>query len=134
MCEVIGSLPEGRPLVDLVLSGHAHCLEYLRTGNTGHADSHINWIICGGSGFSLRRQRREGPELMETFDGNEDSTRKVARSLLYIGRSGRGSQKRRPYSFYGLMFRMVAHPSSWSDRLSLSGRNTSGAIAKLSRL
>lgn len=97
--EVIGSLPEGRPLVDLVLSGHAHCLEYLRTGNTGHADSHINWIICGGSGFSLRRQRREGPELMETFDGHEGSTRKVARSLLYVGRSGRGSQKRRPYSF-----------------------------------
>ncbi|MBW4426634.1 MAG: metallophosphoesterase [Nostoc desertorum CM1-VF14] len=91
----IGSLTQGRPLVDLVLNGHAHCLEHLETMDTGHADSHIHWIVCGGSGFSLRRQRPEGADLMETF-GNEN--RLVARSHLFIGRNGEGSQKRRPYS------------------------------------
>ncbi|PSB35384.1 metallophosphoesterase family protein [Chlorogloea sp. CCALA 695] len=90
----LGSLNGDRPLVNLVLNGHAHCLEYLRTGNTGHADAHINWIVCGGSGFSLRRQRSEGVELTENPGGNVS-----ARSLLYIGRAGQGSQKRRPYSF-----------------------------------
>jgi len=98
--DAVGSLSEGRPLVDLVLNGHAHCLEYLRTGNTGHADSNINWIVCGGSGFSLRRQRPEGLELTESYGNTESgSTRKVARSLLFLGRNGYGSKKRRPYSF-----------------------------------
>ncbi len=92
VADAVGNLPEGRPLVDLVFNGHAHCLEYLRTLDTGHADSNINWIISGGSGFSLRRQRQEGPELME-------GSRKVAYSDLFIGRTGHGSQKRRPYSF-----------------------------------
>ncbi|MHC5611767.1 MAG: metallophosphoesterase family protein [Nostoc sp.] len=91
----IGSLTQGRPLVDLVLNGHAHCLEHLETMDTGHADSYIHWIVCGGSGFSLRRQRIEGADLMETF-GNEN--RLVARSHLFIGRNGQGFQKRRPYS------------------------------------
>ncbi|MCL1474125.1 metallophosphoesterase family protein [Argonema antarcticum] len=96
----VGSLTEGRPLVDLILNGHAHCLEYLRTGDTGHADSNLNWIVCGGSGYSLRRQRIEGPELMETFEDAKGSyTRKVAESLLFVGRSGQGLEKRRPYSF-----------------------------------
>jgi len=104
----VGEGLRGRPLVDLVLTGHAHCLEYLRTGDTGHADSHINWIICGGSGHSLRRQRVEGPVLEETSgypvyqlarsaEGKKVG-RPVAESLLYVGRSGQGSQKRRPYS------------------------------------
>lgn len=99
--EAVGSRSEGRPLVDLILNGHAHCLEYLRTSNTGHADSNINWMICGGSGYSLRRQRTEGPELTESFGHTEsgDTSKLVARSLLYIGRNGQGSQKRRPYSF-----------------------------------
>ncbi|MEH2064718.1 MAG: metallophosphoesterase [Nostoc sp.] len=87
----IGSLTQGRPLLDLVLNGHAHCLEHLETMDTGHADSHIHWIVCGGSGFSLRRQRIEGADLME-------DNRLVARSHLFIGRNGQGSQKRRPYS------------------------------------
>lgn len=94
--KAVGS-SQGRPLVDLVLNGHAHCLEYLRTGDTGHADSNINWIVCGGSGFSLRRQRPEGPELTESY-GNAKA-REIARSLLFIGRNGYGSKKRRPYSF-----------------------------------
>lgn len=96
----VGSLAKDRPLVDLILSGHAHCLEYLRTEDTGHADSQLNWIVCGGSGHSLRRQRIEGPELMETFWNSEGrETRLVAKSKLFVGRSGYGSQKRRPYSF-----------------------------------
>lgn len=94
VAEEIGS--QGRPLVDLVLTGHAHCLEYLQTGDTGHADSNINWIICGGSGYSLRRQRREGAELTEKIGETE---RKVARSHLYLGRMGSSSHTRRPYSF-----------------------------------
>ena len=98
--EAVGEQMAERPPVDLILSGHAHCLEYLRTLKTGHADSHINWIVCGGSGYSLRRQRTEGPELTETFaDAEGSNTRKVARSLLFVGRNGYGAQKRRPYSF-----------------------------------
>jgi hypothetical protein len=83
-------------------------LEYLRTGDTGHADSHINWMICGGSGHSLRRQRPEGPILEELSSpeadrlaresGSKTALRQVAKSLLYVGRSGQSSHKRRPYS------------------------------------
>jgi 3',5'-cyclic AMP phosphodiesterase CpdA len=96
VAQAIGDLPQGRPIVDLVLNGHAHCLEYLRTANTGHADAYTNWIVCGGSGFSLRRQRQEGNDLTEIHDEEE---RLVAQSQLFVGRSGQGSQKRRPYSF-----------------------------------
>lgn len=96
----VGDRAKGRSIVDLVLNGHAHCLEYLRTLETGHADANTNWIVCGGSGFSLRRQREEGPDVKEFFgqvgDGEE---RLVARSKLFIGRSGQGSHRRRPYSF-----------------------------------
>jgi hypothetical protein len=80
-----------RPLVDLVLSGHAHCFEYLTTQETGHGDRNIPWVVCGGSGFSLRRQRKEGSLLTE-FD------QPVAKSHLFIGRSETGGKKRRPYS------------------------------------
>jgi 3',5'-cyclic AMP phosphodiesterase CpdA len=100
VAETLGELPQGRPLVDVVFNGHAHCLEYLRTGDTGHADSHIDWIVCGGSGYSLRRQRPEGPELQETFGFSESGPmRPVAYSKLFVGRTGRGTKKRRPYSF-----------------------------------
>jgi predicted phosphodiesterase len=100
VAKAVGNLAGDRPLVDLVLTGHAHCLEYLRTGNTGHGDSHINWIICGGSGYSLRRQREEGLEITEQLENTEgNDIRTVARSLLFIGRNGQGSHKRRPYSF-----------------------------------
>ncbi|BAY29164.1 metallophosphoesterase [Nostoc carneum NIES-2107] len=99
VAQSLGSLVKERPLVDLILSGHAHCLEYLRTVDTGYADSHINYIISGGSGRRPRRQRSEGTELEETFtDSCGSSTRKVADSLLYVGRTGYSSQKRLPYS------------------------------------
>jgi hypothetical protein len=108
----IGSLKGDRPLVDLILNGHAHCLEHLQTLDTGHGDSNLNWIVCGGSGFSLRRQREEGSrrcppnefgglyapsQLLETFA--DDRTQLVAQSKIFIGRNGQGSKKRRPYSF-----------------------------------
>ena len=80
-----------RPLVDLVMSGHAHCFEYLETMETGHGDRNIPWIVCGGSGFSLRRQRKEGNTL-------EEFGQPVAKCHLFLGRSGSGSEKRRPYS------------------------------------
>lgn len=96
----VGMLAEGRSIVDLVLNGHAHCLEYLRTEDTGHADSYINWIVCGGSGYSLRRQRKEGTVLSEGFTHpSSQVVRPVARSHLFIGRNGQGTHKRRPYSF-----------------------------------
>lgn len=96
VAEAVGAQTQGRPLVDLVLSGHAHCLEHLRTGDTGHADAHINWIVCGGSGYSLRRQREEGTEL---FEDCKKGSRSVADSRLFVGRSGQGLKRRRPYSF-----------------------------------
>ncbi|WP_017651985.1 metallophosphoesterase [Fortiea contorta] len=99
VAETLGSLVKERPVVDLILNGHAHCLEYLRTTNTGYADSHINCIISGGSGRRPRRQRPEGTELMETFSelGNT-SIRKVADSHLFVGRSDYLFQKQLPYS------------------------------------
>ncbi|MBW4474103.1 MAG: metallophosphoesterase [Stenomitos rutilans HA7619-LM2] len=95
----IGECSQGRAIVDLVLCGHAHCLEYLHTLETGHADAHTNWIVCGGSGFSLRRQREEGPDVTEVFGQPGGEERLVARSKLFIGRSGQGLHRRRPYSF-----------------------------------
>lgn len=95
----LGKINQGRPLVDVVFNGHAHCLEYMRTVDTGYADSHINYIVCGGSGRRPRRQRQEGTELVETFtDSNSNYTQKVAESLLYVGRSGYGLERKKPYS------------------------------------
>ncbi|MBD2114897.1 MULTISPECIES: metallophosphoesterase family protein [Cyanophyceae] len=91
----VADISKDRPLVDLVLNGHAHCLDYVRTGATGHGDANIPWVICGGSGYSLRRQRKEGPELTE--DDN-NGTRAVAKSHLYLGRGGSRSRLKRPYS------------------------------------
>lgn len=85
-----------RPIVDLILNGHAHCLEYLTTTDTGYGDSGINCIVCGGSGHRPRRQREDGTELMEVINGQR---RKVADSHLFIGRNGYNSKRRLPYSF-----------------------------------
>jgi 3',5'-cyclic AMP phosphodiesterase CpdA len=100
VAQEVRTLAHDRPLVDLILNGHAHCLEHLRTTDTGHADSHLDWVICGGSGHSLRRQRPEGAELMEAFaNENRGYHQLVAKSQLYVGRQGQGIKKRRPYSF-----------------------------------
>jgi hypothetical protein len=89
-------LTANRPLVDLVLSGHAHCFEYIETLDTGHADRGIKWVVCGGSGFSLRRQRQEGNILQESIDGKLQD---VAVSHQFIGKTGRKGDKRHAYSF-----------------------------------
>jgi len=91
----LDGLHQCQPLLSLVLMGHAHCLEVLRTGETGHGDAHIPWVICGGSGYSLRRQRLEGSDLGGTIGGQAVT---LARSELFVGRSGQGSRLRRPYS------------------------------------
>ena len=91
----IGDISQGRPLVDLIINGHAHCLEYLRTADSTLADANIPCWVCGGSGYSLRRQREEGVNILEEIDGKPQ---RVATSHLFIGRQGYGSQKRRPYS------------------------------------
>lgn len=84
------------PLVDLVLSGHAHCMEVLRTHETGHADREINWVICGGSGYGLRMQRREGPELIEQDEAGNSSV--IASNNLFIGRNWNGTAEGDAYS------------------------------------
>jgi 3',5'-cyclic AMP phosphodiesterase CpdA len=104
--QVAAAVPDigpDRPPVNLVLNGHAHCFEYLRTVDTGHADSHIDWVVCGGSGLSLRRQRSEGNMLYETFSAKDPEGapefRLVAKSQLYVGLTGHKTERHRPYSF-----------------------------------
>ena len=96
--EVASSLGDSlsSPLVDLVLSGHAHCLEVLRTHETGHADREINWVICGGSGYGLRMQRREGAELIEEDNAGNSSV--IASNNLFIGRNWNGCAEGDAYS------------------------------------
>jgi len=107
--QVVAAIPDrgDRPIVDLILAGHAHCLEHLETGDTGHGDAHLHWWVCGGSGCSTRRQRREGPTLPEwpaiTADWvpslDQTCDRDVAYSRLYIGKEGRGETQQERYSF-----------------------------------
>ncbi|MGD1928642.1 MAG: metallophosphoesterase family protein [Leptolyngbyaceae cyanobacterium] len=84
------------PLIDLVLSGHAHCFEYLRTVDTGHGDRELNWLVCGGSGARLRSQH---PDTTTVEEADGVDTRVVAKSQLFVGRQGAGAEKRLPYSF-----------------------------------
>ncbi|MEA5580868.1 metallophosphoesterase [Nodularia harveyana UHCC-0300] len=99
VAETLGSQIKHRPIVDLILNGHAHCLEHIRTVDTGYADSHINCIISGGSGHYPRRQRPEGNELREIFtDIPGHPQRQVAESLLFVGRNGQKPHKHLPYS------------------------------------
>lgn len=91
----VAGISREQPLVDLVLCGHAHCFDYVHTDDTGHGDSHIPFVVCGGSGYSLRRQRVEGPELTGRVGNHEEL---IAKSHLYLGRSGKGSTLKRPYS------------------------------------
>ncbi|MEL6927474.1 MAG: metallophosphoesterase [Cyanobacteria bacterium J06600_6] len=117
----LGSLPRDRSVVDLVLSGHAHCFEHLQTKDTGFADSYINWIVCGGSGHSLRRQRREGTVLYQDADLESEP---IGQSRLYVGRSGKRQSHKRPYSFLRIdvqagekpQFRVNPYVAEWHQR------------------
>ncbi|MEB3289552.1 MAG: metallophosphoesterase [Leptolyngbya sp.] len=100
----VPTIPPHRPPVNLVINGHAHCFEHLKTLDTGHADSYLDWIVCGGSGLSLRRQRSGDPTLCEPASGPvagkpPDAGRPVAESQLFLGRTGQKPDHRRPYSF-----------------------------------
>ena len=88
------------PIVDLVISGHAHCLEHLKTTDTVHADAYMDWIVCGGSGADVRRQRQNNAEILENiaFKGRA-STKVVAQSQFYAGAHGHGSKKQCFHSF-----------------------------------
>ena len=90
----LGYTPD--PLVNLVLSGHAHCFEYLRTVDTGHADSYLNWIICGGSGARLRPQQANMATVQEVSGVDQ---RVVAKSQIFLGRQELPTGVRWPYSF-----------------------------------
>ncbi|NER81518.1 MAG: metallophosphoesterase [Leptolyngbya sp. SIO1D8] len=80
--------------VDLVLNGHAHCFEYLRTMDTGHADSHMDWLICGGSGARLRSQA--GSTVHEEVGVDK---RVIAKSQIFLGRQSAALETRWSYSF-----------------------------------
>ncbi|MGF1458679.1 MAG: metallophosphoesterase family protein [Leptolyngbyaceae cyanobacterium] len=87
--------PDQGPLLDLVLSGHAHCIEYLRTVEPAHGDRLINWLVCGGRGARLRSQHPE----TTVYEENGVDAQVIAKSQLYIGRHGAGSETHWPYSF-----------------------------------
>lgn len=92
--------PHRRPLVDLIISGHAHCLEHMQTAHTGHADSYTDWIVCGGSGAALRPQCKAGSDILGKVLGKgKHYTSVVARSQLYAGVHGRGREKQQFHSF-----------------------------------
>ena len=88
------------PLVDLIISGHAHCLEHIHTTNTGHADAYLDWIVCGGSGASLRRRRSDSSAdilerlAIQTGIPHRRYTSVVAQSQCYVGASGSQPQGR----------------------------------------
>ena len=94
------SVRQHNPLVDLVISGHAHCLEHLRTNDTGHADAYTDWLVCGGSGADVRRQREAGADILgRVFSRGKSLTSVVARSQLYAGLHGRSYRKKSSHSF-----------------------------------
>ena len=89
-------------LVDLVISGHAHCLEHLQTAsNTDFADMGMDWVICGGSGASLRsRWRSESAEILENVPQRGSLYPKVvAKSRMYVGNHVKNNKKQSLYSF-----------------------------------
>ncbi|MEL6603240.1 MAG: metallophosphoesterase [Cyanobacteria bacterium J06614_10] len=93
-------LEQNYPLVDVVISGHAHCLEHVKTAQTTYADSQTDWLVCGGSGFGLRRQRRMGKDLLENVvRRGRSETDVVAESQLYAGVHGSSRKQRKFHSF-----------------------------------
>lgn len=93
-------LPPSAPLVDLVISGHAHCLEHLKTTQTPYGDAQIDWVVCGGSGTGIRRQRKGDKNILENVVyGGRSHTKVVAQSQFYAGRHGRKHQQQVFHSF-----------------------------------
>jgi hypothetical protein len=100
VAEAVGERRGDRPLVDLILGGHAHCFEHVRTLNTGHADAHLDWIVCGGSGMSVRSQRPGGSDITEMIGvRGRKFIKPVARSQVFIGKARRQRQVQLQHSF-----------------------------------
>ena len=88
------------PVVDLVLSGHAHCLEHLKTSPSLLGDSEIDWVVCGGSGASVRGQRGGNAEILEKVSiKGRHQTKIVARSQQFIGRQKHRRKEQALHSF-----------------------------------
>ena len=88
------------PLVNLIISGHAHCLEHIKTAQTGHADSNLDWLVCGGSGLSIRRQRQAGANILGSLAvAGRRTTEVIARSQLYAGVHGHKGKNQHFHSF-----------------------------------
>ena len=92
---ILGDYTQGRPLLDLVISGHAHCFEHVYTNKTGAADADINWLVCGGGGHSVRRQQSGSTAIAEMED---DKAKQIAQSRLFLGCKGYGIYKKQIYS------------------------------------
>lgn len=95
-----GVAPAGLPLVDLVISGHAHCLEHLKTTAIDHGDAAIDWVVCGGSGADVRRQRGGDDSILENVVcQGRMRTQMVAKSQFYAGRHGHSYKQQNFHSF-----------------------------------
>ncbi|MEX1316238.1 MAG: metallophosphoesterase [Synechococcaceae cyanobacterium] len=92
VARLLGEQRGGRPLLDLAFTGHAHCLELVQVCDNGRGEAGIPWLVCGGGGYSLRRQRPEGPVLTDA------SGSPLARSRFFHGRHGHGAALQRCYS------------------------------------
>ena len=131
---------EPRPLVDLVISGHAHCLEHLQTmskSGVRQADAGMDWIVCGGSGIDVRSQwRTQSAEIMENVTHSGRSYPSVvAKSHLYVGNHTKKNKKQSLYSFIRVsvwprreqVFNVVPHVVSVDEKgwqtVSLSALN-----------
>jgi 3',5'-cyclic AMP phosphodiesterase CpdA len=100
VAKAVSPLCQNLPLVNVIFSGHAHCLEHIRTLDTGHADRYLNWVTCGGSGVSLRRQHRNGSQLMEFIDQRGvHRIQAVAQSHLFLGQRKQGALIRNFHTF-----------------------------------
>lgn len=102
---------QNKRLVDLVISGHAHCLEYVKTVDTGHADSQLDWLVCGGSGVSLRRQRKAEGDILERLENKNGHsyTDVVAKSQMYVGRHSHKRTKQNLHTFVRIDVRPDCH-------------------------
>ncbi len=88
------------PTVDLVLSGHAHCLEHLKSSGSNVGEQGIDWVVCGGGGAEIRRQRKGEPDILESVRSQgRQQTQVVARSQRFVGRHGYGHKAKSFHSF-----------------------------------
>jgi len=92
--------PGATPVVDLVLSGHAHCFEHLKSTSTNLGDRNIDWVVCGGSGASVRRQRQGESDILERIAiNNRQQTKVVAKSQQFVGHHGSSHKQQKLHSF-----------------------------------